>query len=115
MLSKKFNILLYAIDANSRHVRASREWWLKIRVNDNKRLPVLISAVTLLATSGLWLLHHLFYMPKASVHLGSIETGVARTLSERNGDRLDREGRLALPRSYSYGYGDWYTPSIGNE
>ena len=57
-------------------------------------------------------------MPMASVHLGSIETGVARTLSERtddNGDRLDRECGLALPRSYSYGYGDWYIPSIGND
>ena len=56
-------------------------------------------------------------MPMASVHLGSIETGVARTLSERtnyNGDRLDRECGLALPRSYSYGYGDWYIPSISN-
>ena len=52
----------------------------------------------------------------ASVHLKSIETGVARTLSERtnyNGDRLDRECGLALPRSY--GYGDWYIPSIGND
>ena len=56
-------------------------------------------------------------MPMASVHLGSIETSVARTLSERtddNGDRLDIECGLALPRSYSYGYGDWYIPSIGN-
>ena len=43
--------------------------------------------------------------------LGSFEMGVARTLSERtddSGDRLDRECGLALPRSYSYGYGDWY-------
>ena len=65
---------------------------MQIRVND-KRLPVLMSAMILLATSGLWLLRQLPYMPMASVHLGSIETGVARTLSERtddNGDRLDR-------------------------
>ena len=36
-------------------------------------------------------------MPMASVHLGSIEIGVARTLSERtddNGDRLDSVGLL---------------------
>ena len=57
-------------------------------------------------------------MPMASVHLGSIETGVARTLSERtndNGDRPDRECGLALPRSYSYRYGDWYILSMGND
>ena len=81
------------MDANSRHVHASREWRLtRIRVNDNKRLPVLISTVILLTTSGLWLLRHLLYMPMASVHLGSIEMGVARTLSERtnySGNRLD--------------------------
>ena len=72
---------------------ASRTRKPRIRVNDNKRLPVLISAVILLATSGQWLLRHLLYMPMASVHLESIETGVARTLSERtddNGNRLDR-------------------------
>ena len=43
---------------------------------------------------------------------------MARTLSEHtddNGDRLDRECGLALPWSYSYGYGDWYVPSIGND
>ena len=50
-------------------------------------------------------------MPVASIHLGSIETGAARELSERNddiGDRLDGECGLALTRSYSYGYCDWY-------
>ena len=64
---------------------------------------------------GLWLL---LYIPMASVHLGSIETGMARTLSEHtnyNGDQLDRECGVALPLSYSYGYGDWYITSIGND
>ena len=61
--------------------------------DSNKRLPMLMSAVIVLATSGLWLLRHLPYMLMASIPLGSIETGVARTLSERtddNSDRLDR-------------------------
>ena len=56
--------------------------------------------------------------PLHAYSLNSIEMGVARTLSERtddNGDRLDRECGLALPRSYSYGYGGWYIPSIGND
>ena len=87
---------------------------MQICVNDSKCLPVLINATILLATSCLWLLCHLLYMPMASVHLGSIETSVARTLSERtddHGNRLDRECGLALPWCYSYGYGDWYIPS----
>ena len=53
-----------------------------------------------------------------SPRAGSIETGVAGTFSERtedNGDRLDRECVLALSRSYSYGYGDLYIPSISND
>ena len=24
-------------------------------------------------------------------------------------------GSLSVPRGYRYGYGDWYTPSIGND
>ena len=52
---------------------------------------MLISAVILLATSGLWLLLYLVHVcGLSSPRAGSIETGVVRTLSERTDDNGDR-------------------------
>ena len=88
-----------------------REWRLtQIRVKAKKHLPILISAVILLATSGGY---YATASTCLSVHLGSIEIGVARTLSKRtnrNGNQLDSKCE-----SYSYGYGNWYIPSTGND